>query len=166
MDEASVDNFERQGKYGVTHWAKYTFTLTVAHESGATLAPATRSVEVIRSGAQAAGSAQSDVLKQFQRALFNIPTGDKDDPDFAEKADGAPVKADPAASHEKAVTEAIERLTISDTLDELRHVFTSLPKPIAADPRVIKAKDARKDAMTPPAADKPAADLGGDQIPY
>jgi hypothetical protein len=34
-------------------------------------------------GAQAFGSAQSYALKQFMRSLFQIPTGDKEDADFA-----------------------------------------------------------------------------------
>jgi hypothetical protein len=91
--------------------------------------------------------------------------GDDDDGNASAGVVDAP-RVSPASAHEKAVAEAIDRLAIADTLDELRHVFTSLPKPIAADPRVIKAKDARKDALAAPAADQPAADLGGDKIPY
>ncbi|WP_449043761.1 ERF family protein [Paracoccus versutus] len=81
MDEVGVENFEKQGKYGVTFWARYTFAITTYHSSGDALPTVRRSVEVIRSGAQAAGSAQSYALKQYQRALYQIPTGDKDDPD-------------------------------------------------------------------------------------
>lgn len=81
MDEVAVDNFEKAGKYGPTFWARYTFAITTYHASGEALPTVRRSVEVIRSGAQAAGSAQSYALKQYQRALYQIPTGDKDDPD-------------------------------------------------------------------------------------
>ena len=81
LDEVSVENFEKQGKYGVTHWARYTFAITTYHSSGEALPTVRRSVEVIRNGAQSAGSAQSYALKQYQRALYQIPTGDKDDPD-------------------------------------------------------------------------------------
>jgi hypothetical protein len=175
MDEAGVDNFERQGKYGITHWARYDFTLTVWHESGQSLPPASRSVEVIRSGAQAAGSAQSYVLKQFQRALFNIPTGDKDDADFAEKADGAPIerkapppKEEPAPrrsgptdeqiAHDRAVIDAHAMIESAESLADLQAVWKSLSKPVQADPRVIEAKDKTKAALTP----KQSADLGDD----
>jgi hypothetical protein len=92
MDEERVEAFERQGKYGPSHWLSITFLITVWHESGEHMAPARRTVEVIRTGAQSFGSAQSYALKQFQRALFNIPTGDKDDADFAERGDGPAVR--------------------------------------------------------------------------
>ena len=90
MDESDVAEFERQGKYGVTHWLRVRFCLTTYHESGASLPPVYRTVEVIRTGAQSFGSAQSYALKQYLRALLLIPTGDKDDADFAEKGDGEP----------------------------------------------------------------------------
>ena len=90
MDESDVAEFERQGKYGVTHWLRVRFCLTTYHESGASLPPVYRTVEVIRTGAQSFGSAQSYALKQYLRALLLIPTGDKDDADFAEKGEGEP----------------------------------------------------------------------------
>ncbi|RWR28810.1 hypothetical protein D2T31_11900 [Sinirhodobacter populi] len=82
MDEEGADIIEKPGKYGPTFWVKYTFAITLYHKSGDAMPTVHRSVEVIRSGAQAAGSAQSYVLKQYLRGLFQIPTGDKDDPDF------------------------------------------------------------------------------------
>ena len=90
MDESDVAEFERQGKYGVTHWLRVRFCLTTYHESGASLPPVYRTVEVIRTGAQSFGSAQSYALKQYLRALLLIPTGDKDDSNVAEKGEGAP----------------------------------------------------------------------------
>jgi hypothetical protein len=172
MDESSIENFERQGKYGVTHWARYTFIITVMHESGESLPAAHRSVEVIRSGAQAAGSAQSYVLKQFQRALFNIPTGDKDDPDFAEKADGAPIvsakeQPNPQSVPQVPSLEAIERakasLLAANSLDALRTAFMALPNAVKAHPEVMDAKDVRKIELE---SAPPADDLGGDTIRY
>jgi hypothetical protein len=93
MDESAIEPFERQGKYGLTFWLRITFSITVFHESGTSLPTVSRTVEVIRTGAQSFGSAQSYALKQFQRGLFNIPTGDKDDADFAEKGEGVPIAA-------------------------------------------------------------------------
>jgi len=63
-------------------WLWTTFTFTLAHKSGATYGPLTRSVMVPARGAQAFGSAQSYALKQFMRSLFQIPTGDGEDADF------------------------------------------------------------------------------------
>lgn len=80
-DEISSENVEKPGKYGVTYWVNFTFTFTTYHTSGEQLPTVRRSVEVVRSGAQASGAAQSYVLKQYLRALLMIPTGDKDDPD-------------------------------------------------------------------------------------
>lgn len=54
----------------------------VVHESGAAAGPFPRSVIVQGAMAQAFGSAQSYVWKQFARGIFAIPTGDKDDPDL------------------------------------------------------------------------------------
>ena len=64
-------------------WLWTTFTFTLAHKSGSIYGPLTRSVMVPARGAQAFGSAQSYALKQFMRSLFQIPTGDKEDADFA-----------------------------------------------------------------------------------
>ena len=54
-------------------WTTYEFHL--AHTSGALWGPISRSVMVAADGAQAFGAAQSYALKQFMRALFQIPTG-------------------------------------------------------------------------------------------
>ncbi len=64
-------------------WLWTTFSFTLAHKSGSIYGPLTRSVMVPARGAQAFGSAQSYTLKQFMRSLFQIPTGDKEDADFA-----------------------------------------------------------------------------------
>lgn len=91
IDEESVTDFERQGKYNLTSWLRVRFTITVWHSSGQSMPPRHRTVEVIRTGAQSFGSAQSYALKQFLRALHMIPTGDKDDADYGEKGEGSVV---------------------------------------------------------------------------
>ena len=65
-------------------WTTYEFHL--AHTSGALWGPISRSVMVAADGAQAFGAAQSYALKQFMRALFQIPTGESDDADFRPRA--------------------------------------------------------------------------------
>lgn len=79
----SLEPFDKTDKYGNTSsWLKFKYEIIMFHVSGQKLPPVVTEVEVIRSGAQASGSAQSYAQKQYLRALFQIPTGDKDDADF------------------------------------------------------------------------------------
>jgi hypothetical protein len=83
QDEDSVEFVERQGRNGSSTWLRVTYSFTIAHVSGAVMArQPRRTVMTIANGAQAFGSAQSYSMKQFLRSLFQIATGDKDDPDF------------------------------------------------------------------------------------
>lgn len=167
LDEELVEDFERQGKYGATHWLRIRFSISTMHTSGETLPVVRRTVEVIRTGAQSFGSAQSYVLKQYQRALYQIPTGDKDDADFAEKGDGPASKPmvernnPPRDTGPTAAQIAIDSLTNADTLEALGAIWQGLPGLIKGEAKVLKAKDDRKAALQP----KPNADLA-DEIPY
>jgi len=168
MDEDDVVEFERQGKYGPSFWLRIRFVLTVCHVSGECLPPLRRTVEVVRTGAQSFGSAQSYALKQFLRALLQIPTGDNDDADFAEKGEGAPVAADKQIRGKpdpaKAIGEACAYLAGAADLSDLQARWMNLPNAVKADARVIEAKDASKAALqsAPPLV---AAELQ-DEIPY
>ena len=168
IDEDEVEGFERQGKYGVTQWLRIRFAFTTYHASGQHLPTTRRTVEVIRTGAQSYGSAQSYALKQYLRGLHMIPTGDKDDADFGEKAEAGsavvsrdrPKNQDAIdGTHEVAVGSACVMLSSADSLDDLAGVWRTLAKPVQADARVIAEKDKRKDELK-------NADLGGDEIPY
>lgn len=81
MVEDGIEDFVRKGKYGDNAWMRVRFIFTMYHVSGQSMPPEPRTVEVLRNGAQAYGSAQSYALKQFLRAKLLIPTGDKDDAD-------------------------------------------------------------------------------------
>lgn len=72
---------EKSGKNGkvLMLWCEFDFTLCSA--GGDLYGPIKKSVFVQATGAQAFGSAQSYALKQFMRSLFQIATGDGDDPD-------------------------------------------------------------------------------------
>lgn len=70
---------KKDGKPMVIWTARFAFTLV--HESGESYGPIYKTVPVQFNGAQAAGSSQSYAMKQLQRGLFLIKTGDKDDPD-------------------------------------------------------------------------------------
>lgn len=165
MDEEEVTDFERQGKYGVTFWLRIRFAIQVCHTSGESLPVARRTVEVIRTGAQSFGSAQSYALKQFLRALLQISTGDQDDADFAEKGDGKPVQPVPAPRRDntEAVAHAVAALQAAESLDQLAAIWTDLPKDVKANVAVAGAKDRRKADLQQPA---PADDLAGDRVPF
>ncbi len=77
QDEINCEQVERNQK----QWLMFKFEFNILHMSDEQLGPYYRSVSVPFNGAQAFGSAQSYALKQFLRSLFQIPTGDKDDPD-------------------------------------------------------------------------------------
>lgn len=167
MDEDEVIEFERQGKYGQTFWLRLRFVITVCHISGESMPPVRRTVEVIRTGAQSFGSAQSYALKQFLRVLFQIPTGDNEDADYAEKGEGQPVASKPSMveprDNSKAVTEAVTYMAEASDLPDLQTRWGNLPTAIKSDARVIAAKDAAKNRLTVKSAN---ADLAGDTIPY
>ena len=67
-------------------WLRLAYVFHLAHRSGALWErPPRRTIPHRMDGAQAFGSAQSYALKQFLRALFQIPTGDRDDADYQPK---------------------------------------------------------------------------------
>jgi hypothetical protein len=72
---------EKKDREGTSAWLRMRWAFTIGHSSGESYGPLHRSVTVPAGGAQAYGSAQSYALKQFMRGLFQVPTGDKDDPD-------------------------------------------------------------------------------------
>jgi hypothetical protein len=63
-----------------------TYSFTLAHTSGVLWdRPTRRTVFQRVDGPQTTGGTQSYALKMYLRALFQIPTGDNDDPDFHAK---------------------------------------------------------------------------------
>ena len=79
--EADVKANERTDERGntkVTAWLYTRYALRFMHASGAVSPPLMRSCALPISGPQAFGSAQSYIEKQFLRAVFKIPTGEKD----------------------------------------------------------------------------------------
>ena len=166
MQEGTREDFERQGRSGTSSWMRQSFDITLMHVSGETLPPVTRTVEVLRNGAQAYGSAQSYALKQFWRCVLLIPTGDKDDADH-QATDAGPVRSNHHPVRDEALGVAQASLAAAETLDQLKAIFVDLPTPVKAHPEVIKAKDARK-AELEKAAETTPPDLAqelGDDIP-
>jgi len=168
MQEANIEDFTRKGKYGDNAWLRVTWEVTVYHKSGQSLPPVLRTVEVLRNGAQAYGSAQSYALKQFLRSLFLIPTGDKDDADLQPTDAGTVMQGNQrqvsSGPPQHAIDTAKQSLFNAADLDALKAIWTELPKPVQHVQAVIDAKDARKAELeTAPAPDN--ADLAGDEIP-
>lgn len=110
---------EKAGKNGpvLMLWCEYNFYLYGA--DGAGFGPIVRTVMVQATGAQAFGSAQSYTMKQFQRSLFQIPTGDKDDPDIdATKEIANPPSID-AQAMAKRINRSISSSKTEKALDEV-----------------------------------------------
>ena len=63
-------------------WGKFSYRISMQHESGESTEPSGMDVMLPLTGAQTSGSAQSYALKQFLRGLLMISTGEKDDADF------------------------------------------------------------------------------------
>ncbi len=74
-------------KSGKKRMMEMSFDFYLFSTKGEGYGPVKRSVAVLATGAQAYGSAQSYALKQFQRSLFHIATGEQDDPDNKQTLD-------------------------------------------------------------------------------
>lgn len=175
MDEVGIDDFVRKGKYGETSWMRIRWEITVYHTSGQSLPPSSRTVEVLRNGAQAYGSAQSYALKQFLRALLNIATGDKDDADLMAKDDGqieqGERRPEPRPAPRQERPQPADMSAKADSmiaaLKDKGINLTNHPK-FTADLQALHAADAQSAARVDAEIDnmKANADLGGDGIPY
>jgi hypothetical protein len=86
IDEAEIEVFDRPGRDGTASWMRARYNIWVCHESGEMYGPVSRQIVVAANGPQAFGAAQSYIMKYFLRALFKVPTGDKD-ADSDEKVD-------------------------------------------------------------------------------
>jgi hypothetical protein len=106
------DGFEmREG------WLVITFCFTLAHSSGETWAHRPRRTIMVsaKMGAQAFGAGQSYALKQFERSLFQIATGEK----------GADADEHPPAELPKGAVSADQLRTLQAAIME---VDADLPK--------------------------------------
>jgi len=172
MQEDGIEDFTRKGKFGESAWMRVRWQITVMHISGQSLPPVLRTVEVLRNGAQAYGSAQSYALKQFLRSFLLIPTGDKDDAELQATTEGTiepSRRAEPrrqSPQNDDAVDRAIDYISAAVDIADLQASWGNLPAAVKADARVIAAKDAAKISLTPAQVATPNADLGSDGIPY
>jgi len=163
MQEDGIEDFTRKGKFGDSSWMRVRWQITVMHISGQSLPPVLRTVEVLRNGAQAYGSAQSYALKQFLRSFLLIPTGDKDDADLQPTAEGTieparrPEPSRQAPQNNDAVDRAIDYISAAVDIADLQASWGNLPANVKADARVIAAKDKAKEELKLAAAAAQAA---------
>ena len=147
---------------------KYAVETILLHESGERLSCAIPLL-VNKNDMQGLGSAMTYARRYGLMCMAGIAPED-DDGNAAAKA--PPPKEEPAPrrsgptddqiAHDRAVIDAHAMIESAESLADLQTVWKGLSKPVQADPRVIEAKDKTKAALTP----KPAADLGGDHVPY
>ena len=111
-------------------WLKLSYVFRLAHSSGEQWDGSMRRTVMVdaRMGAQAFGAAQSYVLKQFMRALFQMATGDGEDADTHAPANLPPPR-----------TEAVAKNTAAPTLAERADRLEATLKSIEKAPDLDKA---------------------------
>jgi hypothetical protein len=87
MDEGAeyyvVTKTYKGGGASEQRWMRARFAFTIQHRSGVAWSHnPIRTVDVMVTGPQAYGSAQSYAFKQYLRTLFKIPTGEREDVDY------------------------------------------------------------------------------------
>lgn len=127
----------------------------LVHQSGETLECDVPLI-VQKNDMQGLGSAITYARRYGLMSMAGIAPED-DDGNAAAKA--AP-KAEDTTPEAVDVTDALAALAGASTLADLAAVWKN-HRAVQSDPRMIAAKDARKAELS-----KPAADLGGDAIPY
>lgn len=122
-EPSTFEATDRDGKTKLRRQLTFKYNFMLIAEDGTTWCNErdVRTVVVEATGAQASGAAQSYALKQYERALFQIPTGDAD-ADAADKMQSAVVVAKVQAARKKNETGK----------DQIIVDFGSGPEPIDA----------------------------------
>lgn len=104
-DLTTFDTTDSTGKIKTRRQIQFSYNFMLVHESGATWCNErdVRHVAVEAVGAQAYGAAQSYALKQYMRALFQIPTGDED-ADAHDRMQATMIRATVSAARAKRET--------------------------------------------------------------
>jgi hypothetical protein len=137
--------------------ARYVKTV-LAHESGETLECRVPLI-VAKNDMQGYGSAVTYARRYGLMSMAGIAP-EEDDGNAAAK--NPPPKDEPTEPRPpSAVDIAAQSLSNADSLDQLVAIWSDIPRSVQGDVKVIASKDRRKSELS-----KPAADLGGDHIPY
>jgi len=141
---------------------RYVKTILVHGESGQT-AECRVPLIVAKNDMQGYGSAVTYARRYGLMGMAGIAPED-DDGNAAAKSPPMvePRKAAPPTIPNEAIDAAKGSILNAESLDQLRDIFTGLPRDIQAHRDITNAKDLRKGELTT----KPAADLAGDIIPY
>ena len=115
-----VDVIDGNGKPRAMWWSRFAFTFV--HESGAAYGPIHKTILVQAVGAQSAGAAQSYGMKQLDRGVFMIKTGDDDDPD----KDNTPIRSrgDQETDLQKEAGRIRRAMLTAQDLDELGLIWS------------------------------------------
>lgn len=137
-------------------------TVLIHGETGETLECAVPLI-VSKNDMQGYGSAVTYARRYGLMAMAGIAPDDDDGNAAAAAAPRQEPRQEqrPAGPTEAALSDARAQLDAAASLQDLQQRWLNLPTAIKADIGVTAAKDARKAALT-----APAADLGGDEIPY
>lgn len=131
----------------------------LAHESGETVECAVPLI-VSKNDMQGYGSAVTYARRYGLMAMAGIAPDDDDGNAAVASAPRADNRQDTKQADDRPA-KAVEYLAGAKTLEVLQTRWANIPADVKADDRVVAAKDARKAELT-----NPAADLGGDKIPY
>jgi len=139
------------------------------HESGETLRCRVPLI-VQKNDMQGYGSAVTYARRYGLMCMAGIAPEDDDGNDAAKAAPKDEPKRPTRSADAEAAQIACDSLAAADTVDALAAIWRDLPAGVKSLPAVTAAKDDRKAALSVDAAPahpaKPAADLGGDEIPY
>lgn len=116
---------------------------------------------------QGYGSAVTYARRYGLMSMAGIAPED-DDGNAAAKAAPKGEERKPSGPPPEAIEAACNSLSEADSLDQLRAIWSGLPKAVQMVPAVIKAKDTRKAELEADAEHDKAVkdDLGGDELPY
>ena len=112
---------------------------------------------------QGYGSAVTYARRYGLMSMAGIAPED-DDGNAAAKAAPKGEDRKPAGPPQEALDAAKDSLAGADSLDQLKAIWSDLPKPVQTVPAVIQAKDARKAELDQPA--RPDNSDLADEIPY
>lgn len=132
----------------------------LAHESGESFTSRVYLV-IGKNDMQGVGSAITYARRYGLLGMAGLAP--EDDDGEATKAPKSAPKQDPKppAVTDQAISSAIDYLAEAESLPDLKARWDNLPTVVRADARVMAEKEGNKARLS-----KPAADLGGDSIPY
>jgi hypothetical protein len=141
---------------------RYVETILIHGETGTELKCRVPLI-VQKNDMQGYGSAVTYARRYGLMSMAGIAPED-DDGNAAAKAAPKGEDRKPAGPPQEALDAAKDSLAGADSLDQLKAIWSDLPKPVQTVPAIIQAKDARKAELDQPA--RPDNSDLADEIPY